>query len=165
MNFCDALQSFDDSLTPEERKAKFPPKKPKKEANKKTQKIKKKNDPDIERKKNIYNVIKTGNLQEFKEMFNIFKDEDKERQFVNELLDEHKNCPLHIAAIHEQTDIILFLLENHADPCLKNDKQFTPYTAVQTKEVRDVFKDYAQRNPEKYNYNKVIKFVINYQSL
>lgn len=45
-------------------------------------------------------------------------------------------------------------MEEGADPCLKNKKQHTPYTATQNKETRDIFKDYAFLNPDKHNYNK-----------
>lgn len=76
-------------------------------------------------------------------------------KFINEILDEHGNTLLHVASIYEQDEIIRFLLVTGANPCLKSDKQYTPYTSTQSKIIREVFKQFAQENPEKFNYNKV----------
>lgn len=150
INFQQALQSFDDSLTEEERK-RTPPKKHRKQAKPK----KAKNNDEVERKKAIFNLIKLGNVDEFKQLLeNCNNDEDKSK-LLNEIVDDKKNAPLHVAALYEQIPMLSYLLENDADLCAKNDKQFTPYTCMQSKDVRDALKNYAQKNPEKHNYNKV----------
>lgn len=107
----------------------------------------------------MYEIISTGAVAQLKDILNSFigetNDVDSKNAQINQIIDDCKNTLLHVAAIHEQVDMVSFLLENGADPCLKNVKQYTPYTCMQHKPIRDLLKDYAQRNPDKYNYNKV----------
>lgn len=154
INFHDELKSFDDSLNREERA--LSPKKNKKDSNRKNKNNVKKQqlDEETQEKKYIYNLIKSGNIEKFKDIFNV-ADNEKRTKLLNNGLDDKNNTPLHIASIHEQIIFVTFLLENDADICAKNDKNFTPYTCMQHTEIRELFKDFAQKNPNKYNYNKV----------
>lgn len=175
ISFGESLQPFEDSLTPEQRK-----RTPKKKAPKKSKNRKQREREEL-RRQQIFDSIKTGNLKELETQMekylqdNALKNEemlsqdDQIRQqilkqgvednlkdkFINEIPDERGNTLLHIASVHEQDEIIKFLLVAGANPCLKNDKQFTPYTLTQSKVIREIFKQFAQDNPEKFNYNKV----------
>lgn len=175
ISFGESLQPFQDSLTPEQRKRTPKKKNPKKSKNRKLR------EREELRKRQIYDSIKIGNLKELelqmekylqenglKSDENLSQDElirqhilnqgvedSLKDKFINEVLDEHGNSLLHVASIHEQEEIVRFLLATGANPCLKNDKQYTPYTSTQCKTVREVFKQFAQENPDKFNYNKV----------
>lgn len=46
------------------------------------------------------------------------------------------------------------LLEIGSDPCNKNKKLQTPYTATTDKETRNTFRRFMGANPDKFNYNK-----------
>lgn len=159
IDFHEELKSFDDSLTQQERR--MSPKKHKKDSNRKSKNSTKKEqlDEKTQLKKHICNLIKTGNFEEFKQAFDV-PDNEKRTKLINDGLDDNNNTPLHIASIHEQLNFVSFLLENDADVCAKNDKNFTPYTCMQHKEIRDLFKDFAQKNPDKHNYNKVNILVV-----
>ncbi|KAJ8971834.1 hypothetical protein NQ317_001547 [Molorchus minor] len=132
----DHLEEFGDSLTPEQRK-----KSPKKKKPPKKSKTKKLREHEEARKKESS------------------EEEDKiekvKSDFVNEVLDDYSNTLLHIAALNEHEEVVKFLLENDADPCLKNKNQQTAYVCTQSKLIRETLKQFAKDNPEKYNYNKV----------
>lgn len=159
--FGESLEPFGDSLTPEQRK-RYKRKPPKKS---KTKKLKEREEA---RKKHLSEVIKMGNIDELQHLHNKSLQENKlnenlvetnsettQDKFYNEVLDETGNSLLHLAALHEQGDMVKYLLDNEANPCAKNTKQQTPYTVTQNKDVREVFKQFAKENPDKYNYNKV----------
>lgn len=181
ISLVERLQPFEDTLTPEQRKRRVKKKVPKKSKNKKAK------EREEQRKRQVYEAIKSGNLEELKGMLENFveqlntfveqlntdgtsqssitkhqdfeaeKDKELRNKFFNEVLDEQGNSLLHLASLHEQQNVVEFLLENDANPCLRNTKQQTPYTISQNKEIREVFKQFAQEYPEKYNYNKVNK--------
>lgn len=150
----DVLQPFDDSLTSKQRQSNSP----KKRATKKSKSEKNREKLELKRRK-IYEIISTGAVTQLKDILNSSlgeaNDMENKNAQVNEIIDDSKNTLLHVAAIHEQADMVLFLLENGADPCLKNGKQYTPYTCMQDKTIREIFKDFALKNPDMYNYNKV----------
>lgn len=158
ISFQDDLQAFDDSLTPEQRKSNHTSKKkaPKKSKNKKIREREEK------RKQETIALIKVGDVALLTTFFNGYinnnceeqNDGDVKTKIFNECLDVNNNTPLHLAAVYEHTDLVRFLLLNNANPCHKNTKQQTPYTITQNKEIRDVFKQFAQDNPTKFNYNK-----------
>lgn len=175
ISFGECLQQFDDSLTPEQRKRTPKKKNPKKSKNRKQR------EREELRRRQIYDAVKTGDLKGLEAQMEKYlqenmlqneeptsqEEETKQRilnqgmedslkdKFINQVLDERGNDLLHLASLHENEEIVQFLLENGANPCVKNDKQQTPYTITQSKKIREVFKLYAQENPEKYNYNKV----------
>lgn len=150
LSFNASLEIFQDTLTNEQRQNLN-----KKNRNKKsrkplseTKKLKMKEDA---RKNEIIEVLATGNLQKLKELYEAATTLDS---FINEILDDHGNTLLHIAAMNEHNDIITYLLENGANPCLNNSKHQTAYISTQSKDMRDILKQYARDNPGKYNYNK-----------
>ncbi|XP_060522965.1 tRNA endonuclease ANKZF1-like [Cylas formicarius] len=151
------LQEYDDSLTPEQRKTGQRKKKPAKTKNQKWR------EKENERKRKITDVLVRGNVIELKEMLNdrlktfdsaTISRTDVAAEFFNETLDEIGNSFLHVAAMNEHEEMLRYLLENEADPCLKNKNQQTAYTCTSSKLVRDVLKLYAKENPNKHNYNK-----------
>lgn len=158
ISFQDDLQAFDDSLTPEQRKRNHTNKKkaPKKSKNKKIKEREEK------RKEETIALIKAGDVASLTTFFNCYinnncedqSDGDVKTKIFNECLDVNNNTPLHLAAIYEHAKLVQFLLDNDANPCHKNTKQQTPYTITQNKEIRDLFKQFAQDNPTKFNYNK-----------
>lgn len=151
------LKEFDDSLTPQQRKKVHKKKKPKKS---KTKKLKEQEEA---RKKELVNTITIGDLDKLSKLLENFiksgdeteNGETSKDNFMNQVIDDSSNTLLHVAAINEQYEVVKFLLENDANPCLKNKNQFTAYTCTQCKEIREYLKSFARENPEKYNYNKV----------
>lgn len=152
------LQEFDDSLTPEQRK-----KRPKKKKPPKKSKTKKLKELEEARKKELFIVLVKGDINKLKELLEKkLKDQDENESvesiketFFNETIDDDSNTLLHIAALNEHCDMLNYLLENNANPCLKNKNQQTAYICTQSKEIRELFKTFAKENPDKYNYNKV----------
>lgn len=92
-------------------------------------------------------------LKSFEEGTNVSKTEVSQ-EFFNEILDEDGNSFLHLAAINEHEELLLYLLNNEGDPCLKNKNQQTPYICTSSKVSRDTFRKFAKDNPQKHNYNK-----------
>ncbi|KAF7281510.1 tRNA endonuclease ANKZF1-like [Rhynchophorus ferrugineus] len=153
------LEEYGDSLSPEQRKkGQKVKRKPKKSKN---QKLREREEA---RKKNLIDVLIKGNVIMLKELFaerlKSFEGapgisrEELATEFFNEILDEDGNSLLHIAAGNEHIDMLQYLLENNANPCLKNKNQQTPYSSTKNKDIRETFKNFAKENPEKYNYNK-----------
>lgn len=152
------LQEFGDSLTPGQRKKTPRKKKPPKKS--KTKKLKEQEET---RKKELLTVLVKGDINKLKELLEnklkaVGENESVESikdHFFNEVIDDDSNTVLHIAALNEHCDMLNYLLENNANPCLKNKNQYTAYTCTQSKEIRESLKTFAKENPDKYNYNKV----------
>ncbi|GLV32976.1 uncharacterized protein CBL_08962 [Carabus blaptoides fortunei] len=119
-------------------------------------------------KKDLHMVCTKGDLDKLKDIVTGVRDfrtteqaettveneNDGGEKLVNMVVDEHGNTLLHLAAIHNHEQLIVWLLDNNASPCTKNDKQHTPYTVNTDKSVRTVFRNYAATNPDRYNYAK-----------
>ncbi|XP_044728414.1 ankyrin repeat and zinc finger domain-containing protein 1-like [Chrysoperla carnea] len=73
---------------------------------------------------------------------------------LNEVIDDKGNTILHRAAVEGRDTIISILMEYGSDPCNKNKKNQTPYTATENKEVRRIFRKFLTDFPDKYNYAK-----------
>lgn len=153
------LEEYGDSLTPEQRKKGQHKKKPSRKS-----KTKKLREQEEARKKNLVDILVKGNVLPLEELFkqrlsifeegtNVSKTEIAS-EFFNEVLSEDGNSFLHLAAMNEHEEMLGYLLENEADPCLKNKNQQTPYTSTESKTIRNALKKFAKDNPEKYNYNK-----------
>lgn len=158
INFNDSLCEFEDSLTPEQRKRTPKKKQPRKS---KTKKLKEKEEA---RKKDLIETLTRGDLEKLRKLLenHLKTSEDGEtskdngkHSFVNEALDESGNTLLHIAALNEHEEVLKFLLDKDADPCVKNKTQQTAYSCTQSREIREALKQFAKDNPDKYNYNKV----------
>lgn len=154
----DSLLEFEDTLTPEQRKRTVRKKQPKKS---KTKKLKEREEA---RKRDLIETLCKGDLEKLSKLLeNHIKTseegespkENGKHSFVNEVLDESGNALLHVAALNEHEEVVRFLLDNDADPCAKNKNQQTAYTCTQSKEIREMLKQFARDNPDKYNYNKV----------
>ncbi|KAH1016797.1 hypothetical protein HUJ04_007966 [Dendroctonus ponderosae] len=152
------LAEFGDSLTPQQRKRGPNRKKPRKSKN---QKLREKEEA---RKKTLIDALIKGNplileelfqerLKTFEQGTNVSKAELSQEVF-NEILDEDGNSFLHLAAINEHEELLLYLLNNEGDPCLKNKNQQTPYSCTSSKVSRDTFRKFAKDNPQRHNYNK-----------
>lgn len=151
------LQEFDDSLTPAQRKRTPKKKQPKKS---KTKKLKEQEEG---KKKDLVDILIKNDIDKVKEILETeLKDLDESEsadkiryKVCNQVIDDHSNTLLHVAALNEHVDMLSFLLENNADPCLRNKNQHTAYTCTQNKEVREALKVFARENPDMFNYNKV----------
>lgn len=114
-------------------------------------------------KRDLNNACIKGNvalLKSILEQIHLDPNEGEDKQITEEkalnfAIDEHGNTVLHVAALNNHDELIFWLLENNSSPCNKNDKQHTPYTINSDKSVRGVFREFAAKNPEKYNYSKV----------
>ncbi|KAJ3286955.1 hypothetical protein HK104_008804 [Borealophlyctis nickersoniae] len=62
---------------------------------------------------------------------------------------------LHIASSNNHPDIVGFLLDAGADPTLRGIRKLArPYDVASTKEVRDEFRRFVARSPDKWNYKE-----------
>lgn len=155
IDFQENLEMFADSLTHDERKMIYKRKK-------KSHKNKKLKEIEEQRKNQIYQLIKNGDINAFISFVenyintNCEKEDDAEikLKFINQILDDHNNTLLHLASFYEFGSFVTYLLDNDANPCSKNTKQQTPYTITQNAEIREIFRKFASDHPEKYNYNK-----------
>lgn len=153
ISFQDDLQPFADTLSPDERKKKKTAKK---------SKNKKMKEREEKRKEHTQQLIKNGDLVGLIAFLDNYvqsncesgNDAEIQMKIINEVLDGNNNTLLHLASLYEHVVLVKYLLDNEANPCCKNVKQQTPYTITQNGEIRDVFKKFAQDNPQKYNYNK-----------
>lgn len=145
ISFEDTLVEFKDTLTPQQRQL-IRHKKPKKS---KAAKLKEREE---QRKKELREMILTSDLEKLGNMCETVKNEEN---LLDEVIDDDGNTFLHVASINLKIEVIRFLLENNVNLCAKNVKQQTPYTCTQNKEVREVLKQFAKDNPDKFNYNKV----------
>ncbi|XP_017784983.1 PREDICTED: ankyrin repeat and zinc finger domain-containing protein 1-like [Nicrophorus vespilloides] len=147
ISFTDILQPFEET----ERRKKRLPKKKEPEKKKGKTKAEKLQEQEIQRKREVRETIRDGNLDKLKNIYKSYEDFDVK---LHEALDELGNCALHVSAMHDRLEILSYLLENGANLCSKNNKQQTPYSCSQIKNVRDYFKLYAIEHPDKFNYNK-----------
>lgn len=156
VNFEDTLLEFQDTLTPEQRQL------IKKKRSKKS-KSKKLKDREEQRKKELREMIITSDLEKLTKMIEEFVKKNEENNIssniLDEVIDDEGNTFLHVASINQKIEMVRFLLENNVNLCVKNEKQQTPYTCTQNKDIREMFKQFARDNPEKYNYNKVCSMI------
>jgi hypothetical protein len=61
--------------------------------------------------------------------------------------------PLHLAAKAGDTEKVMKLLEEGADPCLKDKGGKNPYTLAKDKETRNVFRRYMAQYPDKWDWH------------
>lgn len=61
--------------------------------------------------------------------------------------------PLHIAAKAGDTEQVMKLLEEDADPCLRDKGGKNPYTLAKDKETRNIFRRYMAQHPEKWDWH------------
>ncbi|KAI4456407.1 ankyrin repeat and zinc finger domain-containing protein 1 [Holotrichia oblita] len=149
ISFAESLKKFDDSLTFDDRNLNKKKKQPKKSKN---QKLK---EAEEARKKEVCEVIRAGDIERLQKILHASVEDNKDMmKVVNEKMGEDGNSLLHIASSSNQIGVISFLLDNGADVCAKNTKQQTAYTITQDKDVREMFKQFALDNPDKFNYNK-----------
>ena len=149
VSFTECLESFSDSLTVSKRNVTRKPKKSKNQ---------KKREKEELRKREIHDSISEGDVEKLIELLKASQaniNENNANEVLNEKLTEEGNTLLHVAASCNQENVILYLLNNGANPCAKNSLQQTPYSCSQDKNTRDVFKRYAKENPDKFDYNKV----------
>nr|XP_022906553.1 ankyrin repeat and zinc finger domain-containing protein 1-like [Onthophagus taurus] len=146
VNFGEELKTFDDSLTPEERK---------KKSNRIKQKAKKQKEKKfaVKRREEIFESCKNGDLDLLKRLLTEEIEENPIKK-LDDFCTDSGDGLLHLAAKYLHEEIIIYLLENNCNLCSKNDKQETPYTCTKDKNVREFFKKYAAQNPDKFNYNK-----------
>ncbi|XP_035725892.1 ankyrin repeat and zinc finger domain-containing protein 1-like isoform X2 [Vespa mandarinia] len=65
---------------------------------------------------------------------------------------EDGNTMLHLAAVGGHLKLIWTLLEIGSNPCNKNKKLQTPYSASKDKETRNTFRRFMGTYPDKFNY-------------
>ncbi|XP_015524854.1 ankyrin repeat and zinc finger domain-containing protein 1 [Neodiprion lecontei] len=94
-----------------------------------------------------------ANGQEINEDPTNFMKMDNVVKLVNES-NEEGNTPLHLAANGGYLKVVWSLLEIGSDPCNKNKKFQTPYTATVDKETRNTFRRFMAANPNKFDYTK-----------
>ncbi|KAM9850795.1 tRNA endonuclease ANKZF1 [Aulostomus maculatus] len=73
---------------------------------------------------------------------------------LNKCIDSSGFTLLHVASAAAQKAVVRILLEEGADPALRDKKGQTPYTVAPDKDTRNVFRKYMAENPDRYDYNK-----------
>ncbi|XP_019869658.1 ankyrin repeat and zinc finger domain-containing protein 1 isoform X1 [Aethina tumida] len=164
---CEMAEVNFQHLSEYENPVKPPQKKVHKKKKPKKSQAKKQREKDDARKKLLLDVLYKGDLLKLQQLLsdhlkiteegeNVQTKTERElkKEFINEVLDEQGNTLLHVTAMNEHSDVLLFLLDNDADPCVKNKGQHTAYTSTQSREIRETLRNFARENPNKHNYNK-----------
>ena len=73
---------------------------------------------------------------------------------LNQAIGDNKVTFLHVASKDGHGKIIQILLENGADPTLKDKAKKTPYSYCPEKNSRTVFRKYQAMNPDQWDYIK-----------
>lgn len=93
----------------------------------------------------LLEAVKKGKLDTLKELLR--------PDFVNHTISATLGTSLlHVASQYSHNEMIKYLLENGADPTLKNNKNSTPYDVAGSKESRDVFRRYMHHSPTQWDY-------------
>lgn len=138
-----SLKEFDDSIKHKKKRKK--PKPPKKE-NK------------LEEMRNTLNKIcQKGDVQGLEALIKEPRDENSKltpSEFEECLknLDDSGDTLLHTAATKCHPEIVEILLDAGCDPSVKNKRKLVPYVVSGDKNVKNAFKNYAAKNPDKYDY-------------
>ena len=72
--------------------------------------------------------------------------------FVNTQFGDERTSCLHIAAKYNHRAVLWTLLDNGADPSVKDKSKRVPYCCTNDKETRNSFRKYYGKYPEKYDY-------------
>lgn len=75
-------------------------------------------------------------------------------EVINGRFGEVGDTLLHVAARFSQTQIVLMLLENGADPAVKDMKGRPPFAVAGDKETRNEFRRFMASYPDRYDYAK-----------
>lgn len=73
---------------------------------------------------------------------------------LNEKINEEGTTLLHVATKEGYHSIVRALLDNGADPTVRNRKGLAPYMVSSDKEMRNVYRRFMASHPELYDYNK-----------
>ncbi|KAJ7557356.1 hypothetical protein O6H91_05G123300 [Diphasiastrum complanatum] len=65
----------------------------------------------------------------------------------------HMSTALHEAAKFGNADLVSELLDNGADPCVRDSRGRTPYALASTKESRNAFRKFMAHHPEKWDWH------------
>lgn len=138
------LKEFDDSV-----------KRRKKRKKPKTQKTE---DKFEEIRKTLNKICQKGDAEALQALINEPRDENS-KLTVNEFeeclkknVDDTGDTLLHNAAVNCHPEIVRILLDAGCDPGVKNKRKLVPYVVSGDKAVKNVFKNYAVENPDKYDY-------------
>ncbi|CAG0884881.1 unnamed protein product [Cyprideis torosa] len=75
------------------------------------------------------------------------------RAVVNVKL-KSKETLLHLACRCSHVEVIRLLMENGADPCLRDAKKRSPFALTRTKEARMVLREFMNQNPTAWDYSR-----------
>uniref|UniRef100_A0A8C7E589 Ankyrin repeat and zinc finger peptidyl tRNA hydrolase 1 n=1 Tax=Naja naja TaxID=35670 RepID=A0A8C7E589_NAJNA len=76
------------------------------------------------------------------------------KQLLNTPLDESGWTVLHVAAAAGRTAVVRVLLENGADPAIRDRKEQPPYCVSTNKQTRNEFRRFMGEQPERYDYTQ-----------
>ncbi|ETE70721.1 Ankyrin repeat and zinc finger domain-containing protein 1 [Ophiophagus hannah] len=76
------------------------------------------------------------------------------KQLLNTPLDESGWTVLHVAAAAGRTAVVRLLLENGADPAIRDRKEQPPYCVSTNKQTRNEFRRFMGEQPERYDYTR-----------
>ncbi|KAJ7346000.1 hypothetical protein JRQ81_001950 [Phrynocephalus forsythii] len=109
----------------------------------------------------LFTACKTGDaktLQHLLGMVDSPADEQEElsgtapQQLLNQPLDESGWTLLHVAAAAGRSAVVQLLLENGADPAVRDRQGQPPYCVSANKQTRAEFRRFMAEHPEKYDY-------------
>ncbi len=104
----------------------------------------------VETQNSLVTACKSGDLK----LFNLLATSGKLEGIINEPLGENRLTFLHIAAKEGHDKIISALLENGADPSIKDKSKKTAYACCPEKNSRLAFRRFQASNPDLWDYVK-----------
>lgn len=94
-------------------------------------------------------ICECGSVSQLKQLVVFVKDICS----LNEKIEVHegRTC-LHVASMHDNQEVVTFLLENGVDPTLRDDFGHTAYDVAQDKSTRMIFRQFATSHAEQFNF-------------
>ena len=100
------------------------------------------------------NVLNNYLMRAKRDISNGALNENDLNRVLSEPVTKNGDTLLHMAVAIGNVNLIEWLMDNDASPCQRNKNNLTPYTVTNDKTIREVFRSFAFRNPDKFDYAK-----------
>jgi len=113
------------------------------------------NNQTIQVQNTLLTSVKIGNNKMLEELLCSLRSEEEScsiESCLNFQFGDSKTTCLHIAASRGYKNIIWTLLENGADPSVKDKSKKVPYMLATEKDTRNIFRKFSGEYPERYDY-------------
>ncbi|XP_069717381.1 tRNA endonuclease ANKZF1 [Phaenicophaeus curvirostris] len=109
---------------------------------------------DVGTLRHLLGVPESGNLLGNSEDGEDAQPLDVARSLLNQPVDEHGCTLLHVAARAGKAEAVFLLLQEGADPALRDEQDRTPYCVSADKPTRNAFRKFMVDHPDKYDYSR-----------